>query len=137
MSENWVKFKLGDIALFKNGKSRPSNPGSYPVYGGNGILDYTDSFNSDGEVIIIGRVGAYCGNVFYENKPLWISDNAMFSLPQKLYSTRFLYYLLKNTNLNRYALGSSHPLLTQTLLNQIEVLFTTEKNQQEIIANNS
>lgn len=36
---NWKTYKLGDIAELKNGKSRPENTGTYPVYGGNGILD--------------------------------------------------------------------------------------------------
>ena len=37
--------------------------GKIPVYGGNGIVDYCNDFNTEGENIIIGRVGAYCGNV--------------------------------------------------------------------------
>jgi hypothetical protein len=38
-------------------------------YGGNGILAYTNVSNA-ADCIIIGRVGAYCGSVFYENSNL-------------------------------------------------------------------
>jgi type I restriction enzyme S subunit len=42
-----------------------------------GIMSYVSHFNYDHETIIIGRVGAYCGATYYENKPIWISDNAL------------------------------------------------------------
>lgn len=55
---------LKEIIVFKNGKKKPSSEGSIPIYGGNGILGYTDQSNQDGESLIIGRVGAYCGCVY-------------------------------------------------------------------------
>lgn len=127
-------MNLGDLALFKNGKARPNSFGSYPVYGGNGILDFTDKFNSSGEVVIVGRVGAYCGSVYYEDKETWISDNAMLATPKQRYDTKFLFYFLKNLDLNSFAEGSSHPLLTQNLLNSIEVYATDDPNTQRAIA---
>jgi type I restriction enzyme S subunit len=118
MSE-WREYKLGQIAEIKNGKTRPKGIGSIPVYGGNGILDYCNSANVHGKTIIIGRVGAYCGAVYFEEKETWVSDNALYLKPQEGFSARYLYYLLKNENLNRYAGGSSHPLLTQSRLNEL------------------
>ena len=76
MSE-WKEYKLGDIVTFGNGKVRPNSKGNIPIYGGNGILGYCDKFNYSGETIIVGRVGAYCGSVYYENRPIWVSDNAL------------------------------------------------------------
>jgi type I restriction enzyme S subunit len=42
-------------------------------YGGNGILNYGNKYNQENDTIIIGRVGAYCGNIFSEknNFGLW------------------------------------------------------------------
>ena len=68
--KGWKKVKLGDIVTFKNGKERPTIIGNIPVYGGNGILGYTSEKNQDKETIIIGRVGAYCGSVYFENRPV-------------------------------------------------------------------
>ena len=132
--KNRKTYKLGEVALFKNGKSRPSQEGAYPVYGGNGILDYANSFNSQNEVVIVGRVGAYCGSVYYEDRPLWVSDNAMYALPKNGFSTKYLYYLLKQVGLNKFAEGSSHPLLTQTLLNDLNVVITDDLKEQHSIA---
>jgi type I restriction enzyme S subunit len=117
---NWKEYKLGEIAQIKNGKSRPKVKGDIPVYGGNGILDYSEFSNVKGETIIIGRVGAYCGSVYFENKEIWVSDNALYAKPKKGFNSKYLYYLLKEDNLNQYAGGSSHPLLTQGRLNDLK-----------------
>lgn len=131
----WKEVKLGDVVKFGNGKERPKNEGDIPVYGGNGILGYTNQYNYEGEILIIGRVGAYCGSVYYENKPIWISDNALYAKPKNNYNAKFLYYFLKNLQLNNYAQGSSHPLVTQTLLNSLEVVLTADIKEQTAIAN--
>ena len=55
---------LSKYVEFKNGKKRPDTKGLIPVYGGNGILDYTNVSNMDNGVVI-GRVGAYRRNVFF------------------------------------------------------------------------
>lgn len=132
--QNWKTYKLCEVTEFKNGKSRPEEEGTIPIYGGNGILGYTNQYNSKDEVIVIGRVGAYCGATYHENRPIWISDNALYALPRSGFDTKFLYYFLKNLNLNTYAEGSSHPLLTQNLLNSISVELTDSYDEQHAIA---
>ena len=133
MSE-WKEYKLGEIVSFGNGKERPKEKGTIPVYGGNGILDYTDNSNYDGETVIIGRVGAYCGSVYYTNIPIWVSDNALAVKTKEGNDTKFIYYYLHHLNLNDYAEGSSHPLVTQRLLNSIDVSIPTSLTEQKRIA---
>lgn len=133
MSE-WVYCTLSDVLKFGNGKSRPKEIGKIPVYGGNGILEYTNQSNYVDETIIVGRVGAYCGATYYENRAIWISDNALSAKALNQNNTKFLYYFLKNLDLNQFAQGSSHPLLTQTLLNSIEVTLPNNVDEQKAIA---
>ena len=133
MSE-WKEYKLGEFVTFGNGKERPKDKGSIPVYGGNGVLDYTDKHNYDGETIIIGRVGAYCGAVYYTNNPIWVSDNALAAKPKEGNHAKFIYYYLQNLNLNDFAEGSSHPLVTQRLLNSIDVRIPNNIDEQHRIA---
>jgi len=130
----WKEYKLGDAIKFGNGKVRPTSDGSIPVYGGNGILDHCNEFNYEDETIIIGRVGAYCGAVYYENKPIWVSDNALAAKSKEKFVTKYLYYFLKNLELNQFAEGSSHPLVTQSLLNSIDVFITDVEKEQNTIA---
>ena len=133
MSE-WQACTLSDVLKFGNGKSRPKEYGTIPVYGGNGILDYTNSSNYQDETIVIGRVGAYCGATYYEDKQIWVSDNALSAKALNRNDAKFLYYFLKNLDLNQFAQGSSHPLLTQTLLNSIEVVVPSSPLEQKAIA---
>ncbi len=133
MSE-WKEYKLGDVIQFGNGKERPKTEGEIPVFGGNGILGWCDKSNYLDETVIIGRVGAYCGSVFYQNRPIWVSDNALAAKPKNNFNLKFLYYYLKNLQLNNFAEGSSHPLVTQTLLNSIEISITDDITEQTAIA---
>ncbi|KWW28799.1 MAG: restriction modification system DNA specificity domain protein [bacterium P3] len=131
MSE-WKEYKLGEVVTWGNGKERPKDKGTIPVYGGNGVLDYTNRGNYDGETVIIGRVGAYCGSVYYTNQPIWVSDNALAAKPQNGNDAKFLYYFLRHLNLNGYAEGSTHPLVTQRLLNSIDVVIPSLDEQKRI-----
>ena len=117
--------------MFKNGKKRPKDFGNIPVYGGNGILGYADNSNYE-NCIIIGRVGAYCGSVCYENNKCWVSDNAIAAQPIGENNIIFIYYLLKNLQLNNRHIGTSQPLLTQEILNRIECAIPPVEEQNRI-----
>jgi type I restriction enzyme S subunit len=132
--KEWKEYKLSEFIQFGNGKERPKTEGNIPVFGGNGILGYCDKSNYEGETIIIGRVGAYCGSVYYQAKPIWVSDNALAAKPKHNNNTKFLYYFLKNLDLNSFAEGSSHPLITQTLLNSLDIYITDDIETQAAIA---
>lgn len=111
-------IKLGDIMAFSNGKARPKTNGNIPVYGGNGILSFTDRSNA-ANVVLIGRVGAYCGSVYLEQNPCWVSDNAIYAKSAIVQAEYFDYFLLKNLNLYSYHIGTGQQLLTQDILNTI------------------
>lgn len=97
-------------------------------------MGYASEFNYDGQTIVIGRVGAYCGTTYFEKQPIWVSDNALAAKPKKGNDAKYLYYLLKHLDLNQHAEGSSHPLLTQTLLNSIDASYSDDENEQKVIA---
>lgn len=134
MSE-WKDCKFGDVIQLGNGKERPKTVGNISIYGGNGILGYCNKSNYKDGTIIIGRVGAYCGSIYYEDNPIWVSDNALAAKPKNGFSIEFLYYYLINLKLNNFAEGSSHPLVTQTLLNSIDIKITHNEPEQRAIAN--
>ena len=119
LPEGWEMGILEDLVEFKNGKSKPNESGIYPVYGGNGIIDFVNEFNNE-NVIAIGRVGAYCGSLYRELGKCWISDNAI-SAKSKISYNMFTFYLLKDLSLNERSEGTGQPLITQGLLNSIVV----------------
>lgn len=117
LPEGWRVGQLSDLIEFRNGKSKPLDEGIYPVYGGNGIIDFVNNYNNE-NVIPIGRVGAYCGSLYRELGKCWISDNAI-SAKSKLNCNMFTYYLLCALKLNERSEGTGQPLITQGILNSI------------------
>ena len=92
------KETLGKLISFSNGKKRPDEEGQIPVYGGNGVLAYTNKANAS-NCVIIGRVGAYCGNVCLSLDDCWISDNAISAKSKISKSQLFVFSILKNAHL--------------------------------------
>lgn len=118
--ETAERSKLSELISFGNGKSRPKTDGTIPVYGGNGVLSYTDQHNIE-NAILIGRVGAYCGSVYLEQGICWVSDNAIYAKSKVSKDEFFDYFLLKGLNLFNHHVGTGQQLLTQEILNNIEV----------------
>ena len=129
-----VKIKLGDVIDFKNGKSIKKSDGVIPIYGGNGILGYTDKSNFS-HTIVVGRVGAYCGSIYVEENSCWVSDNAIAGVPKEGQDLTYLYYVLKSLNLNSKQIGSSQPLITQSMLRDMVVDIEINIEEQKRIAN--
>jgi type I restriction enzyme S subunit len=122
LPEGWEIKRLDNTLSFSNGKLRPQSDGKIPVYGGNGILAYCGEYNFE-DGIIIGRVGAYCGSVFYESEQHWVSDNAIAAKPKIDGTMQFVYQLLIGLELNKRQVGTGQPLLTQDLLNRIKIVY--------------
>ena len=123
---------LGDYINIKSGKSRPKEKGCYVVYGGNGIFDTAPKPNMNEPAVIVGRVGAYCGSVYIEKKPFWLSDNALGITAKNDTDLDFIYYLLKSIDLNNKSVGGAQPLLTQGILNSIKVTIPDPEIQKKI-----
>jgi len=120
LPEEWEVRKLGEIVNFANGKSRPETTGNIPVYGGNGVLAHCNNSNQENG-LIIGRVGAYCGSVYYERGLHWVSDNAIAAKNNDNCTLEFAFHLLQYLDLNKRQTGTGQPLLTQDLLGKIKI----------------
>jgi Type I restriction modification DNA specificity domain. len=126
------ELKLKYILRIQNGDGIASdeivNEGKYEVYGGNGVLGYYSKYNNNNETIIVGRVGALCGNVHYTKSKVWVNDNAMFVKTK--YDYKYVSYLLKNANLNSLSFANAQPLITGTLVKNHVVKFEKDINKQ-------
>lgn len=133
--KEYKEYKISDIATMKNGKKRPNSAGDYPVFGGNGIMDYVNCYNAE-NVIIVGRVGAYCGNVFYSKEKCWISDNAIAVFANEVVDIEYLYYKMTSIDLHHNHIGGAQPLMTQDIIGGFDVLIpnmTTQKSAVSIL----
>ena len=131
-------LNIKDIcSRFSSGKFIASNKiqesGLYPVFGGNGLRGYTDTYNFDGSCAIIGRQGAYCGNVKFFSGKAYMTEHAIVAVANKNNNSRFLAYKFAMMDLGRYAGQSAQPgLSVETLLDvNIDV---PSKDVQDCIA---
>ena len=91
----WTTYRLGEIcSRIRSGKgisaSKVSSTGKYPVIGGNGIRGYTDSANFNGSCAVVGRQGAYCGNVRFFDGEAYMTEHAVVIVGNELADTRYL-----------------------------------------------
>ena len=130
MSE-WKTYKLGDFGDIRNGKKRPKEAGNFPVYGGNGILDYTNQYNAE-NVIVVGRVGAYCGSVYRCKQKCWVSDNAICVNSKPIIDDNFLFYLMSSLDFHHFHIGGAQPLMTQDIIGSFEISLPPLEEQKRI-----
>ena len=126
--------KLGDHLDFSNGSSSPvrQRDGRYPVYGANGSIGYASEPNARGPLIVLGRVGSYCGTVHYCDSDVWVTDNALVCRAKDRQETRFWYYALQTCRLNEHRAGSGQPLLNQRILRDVPVRAVVVRDRKGI-----
>ena len=130
--EDWKEYKIAELVSMKNGKKRPMTKGKYPVFGGNGILDYADYYNAE-NTIIVGRVGAYCGNVYRCKGKCWVSDNAISVSAKEKVDNNYLFYLMSTLDLHHQHIGGAQPLMTQDIIGDFSCRIPSISSQQQIV----
>lgn len=136
-NSDWEQRKLSVVTEeFKSGTFIAADDieenGEYPVYGGNGLRGYTDTYNHDGEFALVGRQGALCGNMNYSAGKAYFTEHAVAVKANELSNTRFLYYLLDKMNLGQYSDQSAQPGLAVGKLIKLENMFPSKKEQDKI-----
>lgn len=133
--KGWEVKKFGQIFKLKSGDGLSTKDfinGEMPVYGGNGISGYHNQFNKKGKFIIIGRVGAYCGNVRCVEGEFWLTDNAFeLFFDIKSFDFQWLNRMLNTINLQQYANHAAQPVISNNGLKDIEVIIPPLPLQQQ------
>ena len=134
--EGWVEKKLVEEFSLKSGDYLPTKEqkeGTIPVYGGNGITGYHNLYNLSGEQILIGRVGALCGNIHYVNENIWVTDNAfvLTNISESWYKL-FLVYELGYLNLNQFASQTAQPVISNKSMKDVIIAQPHLSEQQRI-----
>ena len=118
---DWEIVKLEECFKLSSGETKPKdiskNSNSnfpYPVYGGNSIMGYSKEYSGTGDVIIIGRVGEYCGITKLITGKYWITDNALYTSEfVRDINLEFLTYKLQFEDLSRLRNKGGQPLVSQ------------------------
>lgn len=95
-------------------------------------MGHTDLHNVDGETVVVGRVGAYCGNAHYVQGKAWVSDNAL--IVKSRHHARFLCHLFNALNFNAQANNTAQPVITGTKIKNTYVVLPPLPEQEALAA---
>ena len=133
----FTTYTLGEVcSRLSSGKSIKAAEifpaGKYPVYGGNGLRGYADRSNFEGECAIIGRQGAYCGNVRYFKGEAYMTEHAVVCQANEKANTYYLSALLSTMHLERLSGQSAQPGLAVGTLSVQEINLPSLEVQRSI-----
>lgn len=132
--KGWVVKKFSEVFKLSSGdglSAKQIEPGPFPVYGGNGIVGYHATSNLGGNNIIIGRVGALCGNVRLVKGDIFVTDNAFITTFKEILNDKFAEYLLTLLDLRQYAKAAAQPVISNSSLKNIQIPLPPLQLQQE------
>lgn len=134
---DWEEKRIKDISRLQSGNGITSDDiddiGLYPVYGGNGLRGYTDSYTNDGDYVLIGRQGALCGNINYAKDKFYASEHAVVVYPySKDENTIWLGETLRAANLNRLSASAAQPGLAVSALNFVKIPYPPKSQRERI-----
>jgi type I restriction enzyme, S subunit len=137
--DGWLEVPIVECFKVRSGDFLPArsmaSEGDIPVYGGNGIAGSHNASNLNGEQIIIGRVGAKCGNVRHVCGEIWLTDNAFhISKFMRPFDPAFLARVLNFKNLRQTANQAAQPVISYTTIKGVVLSFPTEIEEQRNIA---
>ena len=128
-----IKEACSEFQSGKNIKAEMiTSQGLYPVYGGNGLRGFTESYNHDGDYILIGRQGALCGNIRKVTGRTYVTEHAIAVCASKENETTFLQYLFQKMRLGQYSDQSAQPGLAVNKLLRLNIKVPSKIEQAKI-----
>lgn len=133
-NNDWEDKSFNDYCLsISSGKSKKrSVNGIYNLYGSTGIIGKIDTVDYNGKYLLVARVGANAGYTYKINDQCGISDNTLVINLRSNLLIDYIYYYLRNWNLNRLVFGSGQPLVTGGMLKKIKVKVPCLDEQKKI-----
>jgi type I restriction enzyme S subunit len=95
-------------------------------------MGYAEKYNNENGDIIIGRVGAKCGNVRFVNGKKWISDNALVANTNQ--DKTYISMLIHVLDLNKSANQNAQPLITGSMVKE-HIVCLPPMDEQAVIIN--
>ncbi|HDX8384427.1 TPA: restriction endonuclease subunit S [Aeromonas hydrophila] len=138
LPDGWEWKRIEDVFTITSGKNITKkdmhDEGEFPVYGGNGIAGRYNNFNLSGSNIIIGRVGALCGNVRLVNSDIWVTDNAFFIKEYKVDILKeYLAKVLSTLNLGETANKAAQPVISYKGIKDLVIPYPPLDEQKCIV----
>lgn len=127
--EGWVVEEFKSLAAIQGGKQLATEDclpcGTFPVYGANGVMGFTERSTHEGFVIAFGRVGAYCGSVHWTYGGAWINNNASSVVPGRW--SEYVLQVMLAADFEGMRTGSAQPFIPNSSLASMLVIRADER----------
>ena len=107
--------------------------GPYPVVSSSGANSFHSEFMVKGPGIVIGRKGTL-GTVFYLGQDFWPHDTTLWVKNFHGNHPAFVYYFLREFDLEQYDVGSSNPTLNRNHVHMLPAILPPLSEQKAIAA---
>ncbi len=136
--DNWLRHvKVGFYFYFKSGDTLTSleieNIGQYTVYGANGLRGFYSKYNTIGCHILLGRVGALCGNVHLIGGKNWVTEHSLICSPKKECNQNYFAYLFEIMNLGQFSKASAQPVISVDTISHLFFVVPPINEQRNIV----
>jgi len=134
VKNGWRTKKLGEVATLQRGFDLPASDrigGNFPLVSSSGISDTHHKGPVRGPGVVTGRSGSI-GNVFFIENDFWPLNTVLYVKNFHGNDPRFVFRLLENFDLKRYATGSGVPTLNRNFVHDELVNIPSLREQQRI-----
>ena len=134
--EGWQICKLKFMAKIRNGqdyKHVEADEG-YPVLGSGGRFTHAMEYMYDQESVLLGRKGTI-DKPLYVNEPFWTVDTMYYTEIDKIIPAKYLYYLAKTIQFDKFSTNTALPSMTQENLGNYAFAVPKGKIEKFSIAN--
>jgi len=133
--KDWEEKRFDEACVLQRGFDLPSHQrsiGMYPLVSSNGITDQINAFRVKAPGVVTGRSGTI-GNVHYIEKDFWPLNTALYIKNFCGNYERFVFYFLKQFNLQKYSSGAGVPTLNRNNVHSEIVHFPKSLAEQKSI----
>lgn len=114
--------------------TRRDSRGKYPLYGSTGQIDRTNRREFTGPSILVARVGANAGSIYVVDGSYGVTDNTLVVRLAPGHNRSFFAQYLELAELNRMVYGSGQPLVTGSMLKNLDVPVVDSAEQARVAA---
>ncbi len=135
MKKGWETKRLGDVATLQRGFDLPTQDrvaGEFPLVTSSGINDTHHKYAVRGPGVVTGRSGSI-GNVFFVEEDFWPLNTVLYVKNFNGNDPRFIFHLLKQFDLQRFASGTGVPTLNRNFVHDELVSIPPLPEQRRIV----
>lgn len=116
---------LGRLAQHLPGKYLPKEAyargGRYSVYGSNSVMGSHHEALHKGAFAVLARIGSYCGNLRWSQRPAWVNNNASALVARQSTDPWIVRHVLDRVDMAPHRVGSSQPFIRIDSLLSVDV----------------